>query len=161
MYVEQSVLLTQPKAISRSRGEPNIIVPVASGFDEDRIVFCVSKLRSQGIRVWLASESGQSVRSRYGLTIQVDKRMRDFRGLHSASKVLLTGGPRSLHKVLSSEDMRSLLAQLASAGGEVITTRDADEAVEASGLIRSLQHVTWRSQDWECLPEFITHVGVM
>ncbi len=161
MHTNHSISVAKPVLLPRRRGEPTVIVPVASGFDEELTVLCVSKLRSQDKRVWLASETGGNVRGRYGLTIAVDKRIDNLRGLHSASKVLLTGGKRSLHAVLRLESMRTLLAQLAAVGGTVITTREAVATVDASGLMKSLQHLSWHSQDWESLPELIDQVGMM
>ena len=160
MTINNPLLSTSSFALQQ-KIEPTVIVPIESGFHENSVIYCISYLRERGTRVWLVSSKNCTVRSRHGLTVQVDKRIRELGQPHHATQILLTGGEYSLQSVLNSADMRTLLAQGNKLGNRISATEDVQAVVEESGLMTSLQQLTWRVQNGESLPDFINQVGVM
>lgn len=138
----------------------HVVVPIAAGFDEESVVHCVSQLRRRGIRVWLAGVGGRELRSQHGLSVRVDKQVRELGAPHAESLILLTGGSYSLHTVLNSAEMLAFLDSAGRAGSEIVTMGDCYDTVEEAGVMTAFSNLRWRVQTGETLPEFLSQVGV-
>ncbi|MCB9421611.1 MAG: DJ-1/PfpI family protein [Ardenticatenaceae bacterium] len=100
---------------------PDVLILIASHFDEKAVVYCLSELRQQGLAVALVSVTSGMVQSVRGLTLRPDKSLAETDELITAKRqlLLLAGGAACAAAVLSDPRSHQLIQRILQTDGYV------------------------------------------
>lgn len=111
-----------------------ILILLASGFEEETAVSCMSHLRSAGLPVSLVGLSSGTVRGLHGLTIQPDQTLTELPKDKSAKMIIVPGNGQCTNALLMSPRFHQLIANTIDNQGYVVTGNSAENALKNAGI---------------------------
>ena len=111
-----------------------ILILLASGFEEETAVSCMSHLRSAGLPVSLVALSSGTVRGRHGLTIQPDQTLTALPKDKSAKMVIIPGNGQCTNALLMSPRFHQLIANTIDNQGYLVSADSAIQALKNAGI---------------------------
>lgn len=118
---------------SRTR-QPEVLIVVAGGFDEEMVVGYLAELRRAGLATAVVGPAAGALTGCHGLTIRPDLSLAELDPGQGARLVVMPGGVGSAGTLLTDPRLHTLLA----AAGHVAITKEAASAFVEAGLIGRL-----------------------
>ena len=117
-----------------SNKQPNILILLASGFEEETAVSCMSHLRNAGLAVSLVALSAGPVRGLHGLSIHPDQTLSDLSKEKSAKMIIVPGNGQCTNALLMSPRFHQLIENTVNNNGYVVTADSAKKALKNAGI---------------------------
>lgn len=130
-------------------------VLIASGFDEESVVSCVSRLRKVGVGVALVSLSSGLVSSAHGLVVRPDMSLEQVAEFPLPKLILIAGNGAGALPLLADPRVPRLIERILSHNGFVAATTSAQAALTRLNLSVAANAVL---QDEAGLDAFITRL---
>lgn len=119
---------------NNSNLDSNIFILLASGFEEETAVSCMSHFRDAGFPVSLVSLVSGPVRGLHGLNINPDQTLSDLSKEISAKMVIVPGNGQSTNALLMAPRFHQLLHNTINNNGYLATTKNAEQALKNAGI---------------------------
>lgn len=115
----------------------DIFILLATGFEEETAVSCMTQLRSAGFPVSMIALSAGPVRGVHGLIINPDKTFADLNKATRAKMVIVPGNGQSTNALLMSPRFHHLIDNTLANDGYIVTTYSAEKALKNAGILRN------------------------
>ncbi len=112
----------------------DIFILLATGFEEETAVSCMTQLRGAGFPVSMVALSAGPVRGVHGLTVNPDKTFADLSKETSAKMVIVPGNGQSTNALLMSPRFHRLIDNTLANDGYIVTARSAENALKNAGI---------------------------
>ena len=121
---------------------PQVIILIAPYFDEESVVFCLSKLRQQSVSVSLIGVTSGLISGERGVTLRPDSSLLDAGKLVAARRqvLVIAGGGSCATTVLSDPRSHQLMQGILQTDGYVAALSGAE------GLVREAVKPVWLSR---------------
>lgn len=112
----------------------DIFILLATGFEEETAVSCMTQLRDAGFPVSMVALAAGPVRGVHGLIINPDKTFADLNKETSAKMVIVPGNGQSTNALLMSPRFHHLIDNTLANNGYIVTTHSAENALKNAGI---------------------------
>ena len=112
----------------------DIFILIATGFEEETAVSCMTQLRNAGLPVSMVALSAGPVRGMHGLTISPDKTFADLSKETRARMVIVPGNGQSTNALIMSPRFHHLIHNTLANDGYIVTVRSAENALKNAGI---------------------------
>ncbi len=133
-----------------------VFILLASGFEEEATIFCLTQLREAGIFVSLVGASAGLIRGAHGVKVQPDATLRKVTAVSPPKLIIIPDGKRAVSMLLSDPRVHQLLAATTENNGQVavmpaVASMLGELVTESSLIIQSngsLDKFTNRLINW-------------
>lgn len=126
--------------IKKLANQNQTFILIAAGFEERFVVDCLCSLRERGLPVWLVGLTANRVNGMSGLTVQPDFSLTQLEMLlpfQTGHQFVLPGDQTCAAMLLSDPRVHRLVNETFEAGGYVMTTPPAEQALWQTHLFAS------------------------
>ncbi len=139
----------------------DVFILLATGFEEETAVSCMTHLRAAGFPVSLVSLATGPVRGLHGLTINPDQTLSNFCKEISAKMVIIPGNGQCTNALLMAPRFHQLIANTIDNNGYLVATKSAEKALKNAGISQKTpapQYILQENQDIEQFAGQLVHV---
>lgn len=117
---------------------PKVLILVDTGFDEEETIKCLGLMRRSGLATEVIGHRAGLIFVTNGLTIRPDRTLVDLDETAGLQMLILPGRTQSTLSLLTDPRVHSLFAIVATGGGCLAVTNQAEETLQRAGLAEVL-----------------------
>jgi putative intracellular protease/amidase len=145
-------------ASNETNQTPQVVVLIASGFDEQSAALVMSQIRRSGHRVAMVSTTAGLIRGEHGLAVRPDYSLESLPENAGIHLVGIPGSKRSALALLTDPRVHRLFEDVLSHGGRLFILAEAESAFASAGQLDLMGHQNCWLQGEQRIESFTSRI---
>ncbi|MEW5987976.1 MAG: DJ-1/PfpI family protein [Chloroflexota bacterium] len=141
-----------------SPSQSHVFIPIAPGFEEGPVVYCLDQLREAGLAVSLVGISPGLISSLHGLTVRPDLSLEQLPAVRPRQLVIVPGGAQCASTLLADPRLYRFVEATLNSGGYVAAMQAAQPALTSVGLPAPAVAAGFVPQNGLDIAQFVTRL---